>query len=129
MHPGGRERKPQFRKVGRAEQTGVETGRVRVSGGAAPGEIPEWKLLSGVTQSESATPALPGPETQPREGRGCSVRPTVRGEVHSHPAGARRLSELAVIHFHSCASVGTAVSPAESCWGVWLRGPPWVEKG
>ena len=103
---------------------------MRESGGAARGEIPEWKLLSGVTQSESATPALPGPETQPGEHGGCTVRPTVWAEVHYHPAGERRRSELAaILDFHPCASVGTAVSPAESCLGVGLLGPSWVERG
>ena len=85
-----------------------------MSGGAARGEIPEWKLLSGLTQSESATPALPGPEAQPREGRGRMVSPTIQGRFTPSPR-ARRLSELAaILGFHSCASVGTA----ECCRGV-----------
>lgn len=83
-----------------------------------------------MTQSESATPALPGPETQPGERGRRTVRPTVWAEVHYRPVGARRSSELApILDFDPCASVGTAVSPAESCLGVGLLGPSWVERG
>lgn len=86
-------------------------------------EIPEWKLLSGVTQSESATPALPGPETQPGERGGRTGRPTVWAEVRYYPAahagGVSLHQYCTFIH----ASVGTAVSPAESCLGVGLLGP------
>lgn len=108
------------------------TGTVRVTGGVAQGEIPEWKLLYGMTQLESATKALPGPESQPDRRR-------EHGEPHS-PGGGGDVSALgvhtgmrervpgtrALINAHPWK---TTIFPTESCLTALLLGPSYVERG
>lgn len=67
-------------KVTAVGKTSLPTEVAGVTGRHGAGEIPEWKFLPGMMQFESATQALPWPETQPQAG----------GENH----GAARLSFL-----------------------------------